>query len=115
MPKKSKTVTMQDLGEAIGALPKQEKERRAVRVNLSTFAVYGGTKGPLGNRIGSVLRYTERQGARTPTGGKYTAHRLTVRLRGDVHEWVGQVSKVEMDRKSTHKVVNLRPMETKNA
>ena len=104
--------TMNDLGVAIGASPKPVKERRTVRVDLSTFAVYG-EKGPL-KRIGTVTHYVERHGARTPTGGVFTAHRLTVRLRDDSHDWVGQVSKNEMNRKNSRKTVILRPFEDSN-
>lgn len=108
MAKKSKAATMNDLGVAIGALPKKEKERRTVRVDLSRMTVYPPT-GRL-NRIGSILRYTERQGARTPTGGKYTAHRLTVRLRDNDRDWVGQISNAELQRKNPRKTVILRPL-----
>ena len=101
--------TMNDLGEAIGALPKEEKERRRVRVDTATMTVYPPAGYGL-HRIGTVLCYTERQGARTPTGGKYTAHRLTVRLRDDPRDWIGQISKAEMDRKSPRKTVTLRPL-----
>ena len=100
--------TMNDLGEAIGALPKQEKERRTVRVDLETMTVYDAKVNR--TRIGTVLRYTERQGARTPTGGIYTAHRLTVRLHDDPRDWVGQISKDEMSRKTERKTVILRPL-----
>jgi hypothetical protein len=75
--KTKKTVTMQDLGEAIGATPKVEKERRTVRVAISTMTVYPPA-GKGANRIGSIVRYIEREGARTPSGGVFTAHRLTV-------------------------------------
>lgn len=105
--------TMNDLGVAIGALPKEEKakDRRTVRVDLATFAVYPEGGGGNVKRIGTVLRYTERQGARTPTGGVYTAHRLSVRLRGDDRDWVGQISNAELARKSARKTVNLRPLD----
>lgn len=105
-----KKTTMNDLGEAIGALPKEEKERRTVRVNTATMTVYP----PAGNglkRIGTVLTYVERQGARTPTGGVFDAHRLTVRLKDDPRDWVGQISNDELKRKNPRKTVILRPLE----
>jgi hypothetical protein len=95
--------TINDLGVAIGALPKPEKERLTVRVDLDTFAVYQGTKGPR-KRIGNVKVYVENEANRTPTGGRYTSRRLTVKLRGDDRDWVGQFRK---DEKS---VVILRPL-----
>jgi len=78
------------------------KERKTVRVDLATFAVYQGTNGPR-KRIGTVLRYVENQANRTPTGGRYVSRRLTVRLTGDDRDWVGQFKKDET------KVVILRP------
>jgi len=39
------------------------KERKTVRVDLATFAVYQGTNGPR-KRIGTVLRYVENQANR---------------------------------------------------
>lgn len=77
------------VGEAIGATKKVEKERLTVRVNMETFAVYKGTNGPR-RRIGTVLRYVENEANRTPTGGRYTSRRLTVRIQGDPRDWVGQ-------------------------
>ena len=90
---------------------RRNKERRTVRVDVSTMTVYP-LAGKRLSRIGTVLRYTERQGARTPTGGIYTAHRLTVRLRDtpDV-VWVGQLSNDELKRKSPRKTVILRPLD----
>ena len=93
--------TMNDLGITIGALPKPEKERRTVRVDLSTSKVYTKT----GHKpIGIVQRFVENEANRTPTGGKYTSRRLTVRLRGDDRDWVGQFKKDEKT------VVILRPL-----
>ena len=100
------------VGKAIGALPKEEKERRTVRVDVATMAVYPPA-GEGASRIGSILTYVERQGARTPTGGVFTSHRLTVRLRGDDRDWVGQISKEELNRKNGRKTVILRPLEGK--
>ena len=82
---------------------KAEKERRTVRVDMYTFAVYP-EKGPR-NRIGMVLRYVENDGARTPTGGKFQARRLTVRLQGDDRDWVGQFKNGE------NKKIILRPLD----
>jgi len=98
--------TMNDLGVAIGATPKPSKERMTVRVDLSTFAVFKGTNGPR-KRIGTVVRYVENGANRTPTGGRYTSRRLTVRLTGDDRDWVGQFKNGE------YKVVILRPLEKK--
>ncbi len=92
------------VGEAIGASPKPEKERITVRVDIPTMAVYKGTNGPR-KRIGTVVRFVENEANRTPTGGRYTSRRLTVRLRGDDRDWVGQFKKDE------HTVVILRPLE----
>lgn len=93
---------MNDLGVAIGALPKQEKERLTVRADVETFAVYP-EKGPR-HRIGTVLQYVVNDACRTPTGGKFQSRRLTVRLRGDDRDWVGQF------RKGEKTVVILRPL-----
>jgi len=79
------------------------KERKTVRVDLATFAVYQGTNGPR-KRIGTVLCYVENQANKTPTGGRYTSRRLTVRLTGDDRDWVGQFKKDET------KTVILRPL-----
>lgn len=92
------------VGEAIGATPTPVKERITVRVDTETFAVYHGKNGPR-RRIGTVLHYVENGANRTPTGGKYTSRRLTVRLQGDDRDWVGQFRK---DEKST---VILRPLD----
>lgn len=82
------------VGLALGATPTtppEEKERRTVRVDLETFAVYlpMGNRIPA-NRIGWVVHYVVNDGARTPSKGKYTSRRLTVRLTGDNRKWVGQ-------------------------
>jgi hypothetical protein len=67
------------------------EERRTVRVDTETFAVYPET-GPrtYATRIGAVVQYVTNDGARTPSGGKFTSRRVTVRLWGDDRRWVGQ-------------------------
>lgn len=75
----------------VASIPTPTEERRTVRVDTDTFAVYPET-GPrtYGNRIGAVVQYVTNDGARTPTGGKFTSRRVTVRLWGDERRWVGQ-------------------------
>jgi hypothetical protein len=82
------------VGQAIQAAPKPSKERITVRVDTTTFAVYQGKNGPR-RRIGTVTHYVKNEANRTPTGGRYTSRRLTVRLRGDDRDWVGQFKKDE--------------------
>lgn len=91
------------VGKAIGASRKPSKERITVRVDLSKMAVYQGERGPR-KRIGTVIRHVENEANRTPTGGRYTSRRLTVRLTGDERDWIGQFKKDE------HTVVILRPL-----
>ena len=91
------------VGEAIGATPTPVKERRTVRVDTKTFAVYQHKNGPR-KRIGTVTHYVVNEANRTPTGGRYTSRRLTVRLTGDPRDWVGQFKKDEKT------VVILRPL-----
>ena len=69
----------------------ESEERRTVRVDTDTFAVYPET-GPrtYSARIGAVVQYVTNDGARTPSGGKYISRRVTVRLWGDDRRWVGQ-------------------------
>ena len=96
------------VGEAIGAAPKQEKERRTVRVDISTMSVYAGKNGPR-RRIGVVTEYVENNGARIRTkrgvSSPFVSRRLTARLTGDPRKWVGQFKKDEKT------VVILRPLE----
>lgn len=80
-----------------------EKERRTVRIDLDTFAVYQGVNGPR-KRIGTVTHYVENDGARTPSKGKFTSRRLTARLVGDDRKWVGQFKNGEKS------VIILRPL-----
>ena len=110
MIESEKMPTMNDLGEAIGALPKEKKERRTVRVDLSTFGVYPDKDGGNYRKIGTVIQYTENQGARTPSGGKYVARRLTVRLAEDDRKWVGQISNANYAKSGRRKAVTLRPL-----
>jgi hypothetical protein len=85
------------------------KERRTVRVDLDTLAVYPetGHRNSL-NRIGTVVEYVVNHGARIrtkrSTSGPFTSRRLTARLNGDDRKWVGQMKKDE-----TEKVI-LRPL-----
>jgi|KBSSwiStaDraftv2_1062776.scaffolds.fasta_scaffold1326537_2 hypothetical protein len=80
-------------------------ERRTVRVDTETFAVYPETgRRRYEDRIGTVVELVTNDGARTPSGGKFTSRRLTVRLRGDDRRWVGQFKNGE----KTH--VILRPL-----
>lgn len=101
--------TMDDLGRAIGAQPKASKERRTVRVNTDTFAVYP-LDGPRSDRtrIGQVVQYVRNDGARTPSGGRYVSRRVTVRLTGDSRRWVGQFKSGESEK------VILRPLTVKD-
>lgn len=80
------------------------KERRTVRVDLSTFSVYQGTDGPR-KRIGVVTEYVENTGARTPSKGKFTSRRLTARFSDDDRKWVGQFKNGEKT------VIILRPLD----
>ena len=85
----------------------ESEERRTVRVDLNTFAVYPET-GPrkYEDRVGNVVSYTTNDGARTPSGGKFVSRRLAVRFRDDSRRWVGQF-------KNDEKVlVILRPLPT---
>lgn len=77
------------------------EDRKHVRVDLEKFDVFP-EKGHL-KRIGKVVKYVERQGAKTPTGGRFTARRITVRLT-DGTLWVGQFKNGE-----TRKII-LRPL-----
>lgn len=95
--------TMNDLGIAIGALPKTAKERRVVRVDLENFKVIPSTSRGT-HRIGTVVRYVVNEANRTPTGGRYTSRRITVKFLDDNREWVGQFKKDE------DKTVILRPL-----
>ena len=100
---KGKTVpTMNDLGEAIGALPKPAKERPVVSCDIETMDVWGLT--PLGRiskkRFGRLLHFKEAPNV-TPTGGRYVSRRVTVR-RADGTLWVGQF-------RNGATVVQLRP------
>jgi hypothetical protein len=85
------------------------KERRTVRVDFDTLAVYPETGyRNSSNRIGTVVEYVVNYGARIrtkrSTSGPFTSRRLTVRLNGDDRKWVGQMKKDE-----TEKVI-LRPL-----
>lgn len=64
--------------------------RLTVRVDLDRMMVYpekgAGSRTP----IGVVTTYTRNEGARTPSGGKFTSLRLTVKITGDPTVWVGQ-------------------------
>lgn len=80
-----------------------EKERRTVRIDLDTFAVYQGANGPR-RRIGTVTHYVENDGARTPSGGRFQSRRLTVKFPNDDRKWVGQF------RNGEKTVVQLRPL-----
>jgi len=74
------------------AVPTPEsEERQTVRVDTETFAVYPET-GPrtYDTRIGAIVELVTNDGARTPSGGKFTSRRLTVRFRDDSRRWVGQ-------------------------
>ena len=87
------------VGEAIGASPKPSKERREVRVELDNMGVYT----PTGRRkIGWVLRHVKNEANRTPTGGRYTSRRITVRFKDDLRDWVGQFKKDEYKRVILH-------------
>lgn len=93
------------VGKALGAIPTPKRERRTVRVNLDTLAVYPTTGYRTAtNRIGTVVHYVINEGARTPSKGKYTSRRLTVRLSGDSRAWVGQFKTGETE------TVILRPL-----
>lgn len=96
------------VGEAIGATPPVEKERRTVRVDLDTMKVYANTRGRLGRPAGYVTEYVENTGTRIRTkrgvSSPFVSRRLTVRLVGDPRKWVGQFKK---DEKTT---VILRPL-----
>src|SRR3954468_19503138 len=85
------------------------KERRTVRVDFDTLAVYPETRHRnSSNRSGTVVEYVVNYGARIrtkrSTSGPFTSRRLTVRLNGDDRKWVGQMKKDE-----TEKVI-LRPL-----
>src|SRR3954467_4322844 len=85
------------------------KERRTVRVDFDTLAVYPETGyRNSSNRIGTVIEYVVNYGARIrtkrSTSGPFTSRRLTARLNGDERKWVGQMKKDE-----TEKVI-LRPL-----
>jgi hypothetical protein len=85
------------------------KERRTVRVDFDTLAVYPETGyRNSSNRIGTVVEYVVNYGARIrtkrSTSGPFTSRRLTARLNGDDRKWVGQMKKDE-----TEKVI-LRPL-----
>ena len=84
-----------------------DNDRRTVKVDPSTFAVFSETGS---KRIGTVLSLTVNEANRTPTGGRYTSRRLTVRLREDDERlWVGQVKNTEWERKTHRKTVILHP------
>jgi len=92
---------------------KKSKERRTVRVDLKTLAVYPetGYRNSF-NRIGTVVEYVVNYGARIrtkrSTSRPFTSRRLTARLNGDDRKWVGQLKKDE-----TEKVI-LRPLGNDN-
>lgn len=95
--------TPKELAAVFQSEERPQDERRHVRVDLSTFAVYHGLNGPK-RRVGTITRYVVNEAGRTPTGGRFTAHRLTVKFTGEDSEWVGQLRKGE-----TRKVI-LRPL-----
>lgn len=80
-------------------------DSRTVKVDLATFDVYpqSGNR-TAGNRIGTILEYVENQGARTPSGGKFTSRRITVKLTGDERRWVGQFKADETS------MIKIRPL-----
>jgi hypothetical protein len=85
------------------------KERRTVRVDFDTLAVYPETGyRNSSNRIGTVVEYVVNHGARIrtkrSTSGPFTSRRLTARLNGDDRKWVGQMKKDEEEK------VILRPL-----
>jgi hypothetical protein len=92
---------------------KKTKERRTVRVDLETLAVYPetGYRNSF-NRIGTVVEYVVNHGARIrtkrSTSGPFTSRRLTARLYGDDRKWVGQLKKDEKEK------VILRPLGNDN-
>jgi hypothetical protein len=88
------------------------KERRTVRVDLQTFAVYPAV-GEGANRIGTIVEYVRNDGARirtrNGTSGPFTSHRLTAKFPDDDRSWVGQIKNEEMAKKTGRKSVILRP------
>lgn len=83
-----------------------KSDSRTVKVDLDTFAVYPETGyRKSANRIGTVLEYVKNEGARTPSGGKFTSHRITVKLTGDSRRWVGQFKTGETQ------FVKIRPLD----
>lgn len=91
------------MGKAIGAKPRAKSARLTVRVDLDRMMVYP-EKGRKRTPIGVVTQYTRNEGARTPSGGKFTSLRLTVKITGDPTVWVGQFKAGE------ERIVKLRPM-----
>lgn len=66
-------------------------ESRRIKVDLDTLTVYPETGNRVrANRIGIVQEYVTNEGARTPSGGKFTSRRITVKFTGDDRRWVGQ-------------------------
>ena len=96
------------VGKAIGATAPKEKVRMMVRVDFFNMGVYDGNR-----RMGIVQSYTKNEGARTPTGGKFTSHRVTVKLTGDDRVWVGQFKNDVMKRPGRKNVI-LRLLEDEN-
>jgi hypothetical protein len=84
-------------------------DRLVIRFDPDTMNIYReGTKRNVdGNRLrGAVVTHFSRnEGARTPTGGLFTAIRFTISYQG--RKWVGQT-------KGGTDVVRLRPMPTTN-
>lgn len=84
-----------------------QSDRKTVRVDLNTLQVYPATGSGKYGRIGIVTEYVTNDGSRTPSGGKFESHRITVKLIGDDTRWVGQISNEELA-KTGRKTVKLR-------
>src|SRR3954468_1721723 len=87
------------------------KERRTVRVDFDTLAVYPETGyRNSSNRIGTVIEYVVNYGARIrtkrSTSGPFTSRRLTARLNGDDRKWVDQLKKDEKEKVILRPLVN---------
>jgi hypothetical protein len=94
-----------DFVKLFGIDPSERKDRLTVRFSVlldgngkgePRFELYKGDskRNTPGNRLegATVTRYIVDEGARTPTGGKYTRRGITVRTR-DGRTWYGTIRK----------------------
>lgn len=83
-----------------------KSDRLNVKVDTDRMKVYSETtvRRTNTNAIGQIVEYVVNEGCRTPSGGRFTSRRMTVRVTGDDRTWVGQMKAGALD------MVRLRPL-----